>query len=454
MRKHDRPNKKVLERVEARLNEHATLTALRNDQDLARANFVSGLRAFYNALILLRRKWTAGLSINLPDAAESLIELLDQLVARHSTLQGREVIEDDSGALSATNPDSVARDLSVQVEAKLQTYPSSERYEVVTKAKSALHAITINWKRLNGAQTEISRLETARSQIQRIVELAEKARKEAVQQLLDQIAIYADRYFQKIHPGENIGSPALKVKEHGAASIDLTCVFHKKSGDPRGCYSEGHVDSLGLCIFLAIRRFHHSHNSDLSLLVLDDVLHSVDGEHRMATAKLILKEFADHQIVITTHDPLWFENLKAVASAAARKFCYHRIAGWSLETGPVWGDHLSDYEWLMSSKSLAAIPADRVIKAGRLLEQMLQHLCDSLLVAVPFSLRGRYTLDPLWTSFLPKAKKNKEFYATASVQLDKIEELRGLRNLVGAHYNEWANYTHSKRIQGINRCHR
>jgi len=431
---------KILQRVEARLNEHATLTAFRDDQDLARAKFVSALRALYDALVLLRRKWTEGLRTNFPDAAESLIELLDQLVARHSTLQGREVIEDDSEALSEANPNSVARGLSAQVEAKLQTYPSSERYEVLTKAKSTLHAITINWNRLNGAQTEISRLETARSQIQRIVELAEKARKEAVQQLLDQIATHADRYFQNVHPGENIGSPALKVTDRGTASIDLTCVFHKKSGDPRGCYSEGHVDSLGLCIFLAIRRFHHSHDSDLSLLVLDDVLHSVDGEHRMATAKLILKEFSDHQIVITTHDPLWFENLKAVASAAARTFSYHRIAGWSLTTGPVWGDHLSDYEWLTSDESLTAMPADRVIKAGRLLEQMLQHLCDGLSVPVPFSLRGRYTLDPLWTSFLPKAKKNKEFYAAAGPQLDKIEELRGLRNLVGAHYNEWANY--------------
>ena len=379
----------ILQRVEARLNEHATLTGFRNDQDLARVNFVSALRVFHDALVRLRRNWTAGLATSFPDAAESLIELLDQLVARHSTLQSHELIQDDKTALSDANADAVVRDLSERVDAKLQTYPSSERYELLTNAKSALHAITINRNRLHEADVEISRLEVARSQIQRIVELAEKARKGAVQQLLDQIATHADHYFQNIHPGENIGSPALKVTDRGAASIDLTCVFHKKSGDPRGCYSEGHVDSLGLCIFLAIRRFHYSHDDELSLLVLDDVLHSVDGEHRMATAKLILKEFADHQIVITTHDPLWFENLKAVASVAGRKFCYHRIAGWSLATGPVWGDHLSDYEWLTSDESLAAMPADRVIKAGRLLEQMLQQLCDSLSVAVPFSLRGR-----------------------------------------------------------------
>jgi hypothetical protein len=160
----------------------------------------------------------------------------------------------------------------------------------------------------------------------------------------------------------------------------------------------------------------------------------------MATAKLILKEFTDHQIVITTHDPLWFENLKAVARVAGRNFSYYRIAGWSLSTGPIWGDHLSDYEWLVSKEAVTAQSADRLIKAGRLLEQILQNVCDRLVVAVPFSLRGLYTLDPLWTSFLPRAKKNKAFYAAAGKEIDKIEELRGLRNLAGAHYNQWANF--------------
>ena len=59
-------------------------------------------------------------------------------------------------------------------------------------------------------------------------------------------------------------------------------------------------------------------------------------------------------------------------------------------------------------------------------------------MAVPFRLRGDYTLDPLWTSFLPKAKKNATFYAEAQTHLEKIDELRRLRNLAGAHYNQWA----------------
>ena len=430
----------VVKRVQERLDEQKELSRLRASQNTARTNFTIAVTNCANALGRVQSKWSDSIGADLPKPAQDLIDLLNRVVATHAALTEPSIIENDGMDLASAKSKSVVASLLTEIDSKLKNYPSTDAYERLAKAKAALQAIMIHWEKIALAEAEIERLENARSQAQRVLELAEKARKKAVQHVLDQIATHANEYFQHIHPGEKIGSPKLNVTERGAASIDLSCVFHEKSGDPRGCYSEGHVDSLGLCIFLAIRRFHYEQDSALSLLVLDDVLHSVDGEHRMATAKLILKEFADHQIVITTHDPLWFENLKAVARVGGRNFSYHRIAGWSLSTGPIWGDHLSDYEWLVSKEAITAQAADRLIKAGRLLEQILQNLCDRLAVAVPFSLRGLYTLDPLWTSFLPRAKKNKEFYAAAGKELDKIEELRGLRNLAGAHFNQWANY--------------
>ncbi len=257
---------------------------------------------------------------------------------------------------------------------------------------------------------------------------------------MDKTALLADNYFQRIHPGEEIGNPALKVPERGTASLGLSSDFHGTQGDPRGRFSEGHLDSLGLCLFLAIRRLHYGQRPELALLILDDVLHSVDGDHRRATADLIFEEFKDHQIVITTHDPLWFENLKASSRKyfPGRKFTQHRIASWSLETGPVWGDHLADCEWLVAPEGKAAKPADRISKAGRVLEEMLQNLCDKLQVPVPFNIKGEYTIGPLWNSFSKVARDNSEFISAAGTDIDKLEQLRSLRNWVGAHWNEWA----------------
>jgi hypothetical protein len=291
---------------------------------------------------------------------------------------------------------------------------------------------------INKYASEIDRLAKAQPQAKKIVDLASKARKKSVQQLLNKIASIADGYFKKIHPGEEIGTPLLPVTERGHGSIQLESHFYGRKGNPRGHYSEGHVDSLGLCMFLAIRRLHYGQNSALSLLILDDVLHSVDGDHRRETAEMIFQEFHDHQIVITTHDPLWFENLKEVAGKDGRRFEFRRIADWTIKSGPVWGDHLSDYEWLVSPEGTKARVADRVMKAGRLLEEVLQNLCTGLGAEVPFNLRGQYTIDPLWAGFHQKAKKHAAFLAKAKVDLDKINSLRQQRNWVGAHWNSWA----------------
>ena len=286
----------------------------------------------------------------------------------------------------------------------------------------------------------ISYLETCNGQLRILSGLAERSRKNAVQKLLDEIVEIADQYIQRIHPGERIGNPKLTIPERGSGSIDLTSHFHSETGDPRGHYSEGHVDSLGLCLFLAIRRIHHTQHPELSLLILDDVLHSVDANHRRETANLIFEEFKDHQIIVTTHDPWWFEYLKLAARKNNQgKFIQRRIASWTLDTGPIWGDHLSNYEWLVSSGGQKAKPADKVIKAGLLLEEMLQNLCDNLWVSVPFRIRGDYTIGPLWISFYATSrKKNKEFFAKAESCLKEIDDLRNLRNWVGAHWNEWA----------------
>jgi hypothetical protein len=193
-------------------------------------------------------------------------------------------------------------------------------------------------------------------------------------------------------------------------------------------------------LFLAVRRLHHSQQSALPLLVLDDVLHSVDGNHRLRTAELIFREFGDHQIIVTTHDPLWAANLQAASQRFLknRKLTYRRIASWSLDSGPVWGDHLSDYEWLLSQSGQNAAPSQRIGRAGTLLEQLLQNLCHNLQAQVVFDIRGNYTLEPLWGGFRPQVKKNKVFQAQVEEIVEQIAATKWYRNSAGAHHNQWA----------------
>ena len=56
---------------------------------------------------------------------------------------------------------------------------------------------------------------------------------------------------------------------------------------------------------------------------------------------------------------MWFEILKTVSrsNGSNKKFKEYQIADWSLEEGPIFGDHLSEYDWLNSAEGLKALPA-------------------------------------------------------------------------------------------------
>lgn len=423
-----------------RLAEHEGLTRLRQKQAEAWEAFKETLAKHRDALAALRGEWGESVGKEFPSVGQEALTGLRELATVHDALLSPDRVRSDAQVIASLHLDAVSSTLRDLAQEGAQGYPDSQQYKQLYQTEERLLTYCDDWPRVVAAEARIQRLTVASSQLQRIVELAEAGRKGAVQKLLDKVANVAAGYIEVIHPNEQIGVPELPVREAVRASLGLQCRFYEQQGDPRGYYSEGHLDSLGLCLFLAMRRLHRTQRPDFSLLVLDDVLHSVDGKHRRATANLILDQFSDHQIMITTHDPLWFEYLMGAsrASSTGRGFESHRITQWSLEDGPKWGDHLSDYDWLRSSMGQKARPCDRVLKAGRLLEAILQNLCHSLQVTVPLRMRGDYTIDPLWTNFHKRAKNNHEFRDKGREHLEAIDQLRRVRNWVGAHWNEWA----------------
>jgi len=430
----------VARHVEKRIRENDEIIALTNDQNQKFRTFVSILTANKNVLTKFRTQLSEGLEPELLKQLDIVITGYNTLAQTHMEQQSPEKIIADLDELDKLNPDEVVLELNTKITVICSQFSDHERYENLFNAKTALEALDSHQKKIVACNRELAHYEESFNQLQILVKQAEQARKNTVQNLMDTIAGLADIYFQKIHPKETIGKPRLTITERGTGSIKLTGTFYGKEDDPRGLYSEGHIDTLGLCLFLAMCRAQHQQNPDFSLLILDDVLHSVDGNHRRRTAELIFQEFGDHQIIITTHDRIWFEILKTVSQSTGnpKKFKAYQIADWTLADGPVLGDHLSEYEWLKSKEGLEAQPADRVIKAGRLLEELLQNLCDSLTISVPFRIRGDYTIDPLWSAFNKRAKEKKSFFKQTRKILESVDLLRKQRNWVGAHFNEWA----------------
>lgn len=428
--------KQLQERIQQRLLENANVLRLRKSNKEKQEDAKNEVTAVITAVeqVFSDKKLPSTRTKQLSEHAERLKAVLNA-VSNNRPEEIRQTKEE----VAKGELDNLVKNLRKECQEALGAIPESNKYSKLVDAKAKLIALTEKRAKIKEIAGQKDKLARNLAIMERICGYAETARKKAIRELLDAITEQADAYFQKIHPGESIGNPKLEIPERGTGSVVLKSKFYDEVSDPRGRYSEGHVDSLGLCLFLAIRRLHYSQRPELAILVLDDVLHSVDGQHRQATAELVFREFKDHQIIITTHDTLWFDHLKTAAKtyASDRRFTQKRIARWSLTEGPIFGDSLSEYEWLVSQEGIRAKPADRISKAGRFLEEMLQTLCDRevLRIAVPFSIDGKYTLDPLWTSFYNHVKNKMGFMIAAKEPICKIENLRSLRNLAGAHWN-------------------
>ena len=85
--------------------------------------------------------------------------------------------------------------------------------------------------------------------------------------------------------------------------------------EPQNFLNEARLSAMGLAIYLAGRLalVQSAPPNALKLLVLDDVLIGLDQSNRIPVLDLLESQFNDWQIVLLTHDRLWFETARARA---------------------------------------------------------------------------------------------------------------------------------------------
>jgi hypothetical protein len=111
-----------------------------------------------------------------------------------------------------------------------------------------------------------------------------------------------------LHPGEAIENVRLYLPKAADKAIDIGLKFHgKEQESPRLTLSEGYRNSLGLCIFLAMAK--READKDRPVF-LDDVVVSLDRNHRGMIVELLEREFAERQVIILTHDREWYTELR------------------------------------------------------------------------------------------------------------------------------------------------
>ncbi len=139
--------------------------------------------------------------------------------------------------------------------------------------------------------------------------------------------------------------------------------------------SESHLNSLGICLFLASARLF---NTTTRFLVLDDIVTSFDLGHRRRLLRLIKEQFSDWQIVLLTHERLWFEMTQKELAPSGWLF---REVEWDPENGIQLMPSAADLRALIEEKRKKHDVSNDIRK---LLEASLKEICHALEVKVAF----------------------------------------------------------------------
>jgi hypothetical protein len=327
------------------------------------------------------------------------------------------------------------------LEAILNSLPSPEAAQRILSTRNLILRVKDLWIDRQRADSRTAELGKQAAVALRLQENAQAARKEEVQGIYDELSEDINNIYTSLHPDESHGGVRLEVRDVGQGSANLKANFYERHDeDPRGYYSDAHLDTLGISIFLALRRWHRKQRPSFDLLVLDDVLTSVDTAHAVRLSELLLQEFKDYQILLTTHDRIWFEHLRDIQARCrvANNFINKVIHKWTIEEGPDLRepeDERQEIDRLISNGS----PEELAAMSGRLLEHILQEMRYSLHLSVQAKRGEQYEIGDLWPVFYAAVKRDyPTLYSQAHRILDALDVRWPVRNWIGAHRNNWA----------------
>lgn len=350
--------------------------------------------------------------VRVRDRLSELAATLDESARSLQASAGlQEMSSTDQILAAASNLQTICSALSQQVAQTLANVDLTERDRAVLDLFQKADTLRALSNELSEQMSKLNRLNRMKQGATYIFDTFSDCKKAEVRRVYQAIESDVRNFNTELHPGEPHTGFELLLAEGRRASTELRIrSFGQEATDPRAYTSEGHLDSLGLCIFLA---FAKHFLSGWEFIVLDDVIMSIDSSHRGRVANLLLREFSGWQLVVTTHDEIWFEEFFRHQRAydAEGRFLNLRIHRWSLTEGAVIHPYRPRWERILDKLS----SADKTGAANdgrQFLEWVLAEVCVSTLAEVRLRRDGRYGVEHLLsparqrlTKLLPEKKK-------------------------------------------------
>lgn len=280
-------------------------------------------------------------------------------------------------------------------------------------------------------------IRTLNNQLGRLKKLnsnSSENRKEEIRRFLSEASQELTQSFLEITNSDFVKAIAVKIGEQTEVSFELEVTLHNGVKTfPNKIFSEANLDLLVLLLYTSIIK-ESSKYGQSKLIILDDVLQSVDAVIRLNFIEYLLAAFKDWQIIITTHDRLWLNQLRSSFRRNNHTFKELEIFKWDFQSGLHIFEQANN---LQNSSLIKAIETkdSQIIasQTGLFLEYMSNIQSMNLNISIQRKKDDKYTIGDLWPGLLKHFKRT-----TLSEQAVKIDKLLHIRNLLGAHYNEWA----------------
>lgn len=292
-------------------------------------------------------------------------------------------------------------------------------------------------------------LDTLLPNLNLALEIVEEERRLFSDGILSKIAEEVGRIYELVHPGEGLNKISLELDPNRRASLEIGASFCGETGTPPQAYfSESHLDTLGLCVFLGLAGME---SPETTVLVLDDVLASVDEPHVERLIEMLYAEAIKFRhCLITTHYRPWKQKLRW-GWLKNGQCQFIELSKWTNAEGMTLIRSMPDVERLRAL--LAETPPDPQLvcaKAGVILEAALDFLTQLYECSVPRRPGGLYDLGDLLKSIdkklrnalqvevLVKDAAGVSSYQTKSLTatLDELIRIAQARNVFGCHFTD------------------
>lgn len=316
-----------------------------------------------------------------------------------------------------------------------------DREQFLATLKGALKTYTDNLQAQKDLDALLPKLTAA-------LEITESERRSFTDNVLARIADEVGRTYELVHPGEGLNKISLELDSKKRASLEIGAAFWGRSRTPPQAYfSDSHLDTLGLCVFLALAALDGPEDT---ILVLDDVLGSVDEPHVERLIETLYEEAVKFRhCLITTHYRPWKEKLRWGWLRNGQ--CHFvELARWDKHRGLTLAGSIPDLERLRTL--LAEDPPDPQLvcsKGGVILEAVLDFLTQLYECSVPRRAAGRYTLGDLLPAIGRKLRQALEVEILTTDEagaitaervpfapiLEELGRIAQVRNVFGCHFN-------------------